>query len=87
MHYVILSDSIKFQSCKSDYTISYLANLYKKFQISELCKLCLLPLSFQTMLSIHELQSTMDDDELCDTLAEMKENNPNLFPKMTGTGI
>jgi len=36
------------------------------------------------MLSIYELQSKMDDDEVCDTLFEMKQSFPNLFPKATG---
>ena len=36
------------------------------------------------MLSINELQSTIEDDELCDTLADMKQKSPNLFPKSKG---
>ncbi|XP_076823645.1 uncharacterized protein LOC143469728 isoform X2 [Clavelina lepadiformis] len=34
----------------------------------------------QTMSSIHDLQKNMQDDEICDTLAEMRKNDPTLFP-------
>ena len=35
---------------------------------------------FQTMLSIRDMQETIDDDALCDTIAEIKLNKPQLFP-------